>query len=419
MKIPDWESLVNCTSVTLRIISPADGAEGTYTAQVRNYQQSSPSNVIFQLINLPLRLFAGLDTLTPVLEKVLPVLLERIQGSWGFTATLFTNDQEFQEVTMMQKQSEQGRQVYRWGPLEPATIDQAPVIIRKAILPLWIAFQSEYVEGCLMREQIGLNLDQMMGRHVELWARKELTPPSDSTVVSDRGLFIFYSGNALAAQKDGEMTCATEFGDLAHAICLENNALERAAIWRSQFKELVPAWETMDAERKSFVDERSLVTSEGIAQWSMFVPFKFYSEGLIKPFTADTAEVMGKAEEMILERQKIGKMSSRNPYRMGLELMESIEKSFGFPFVRFAAKISQWPLQSLSTRLPMRLLESVADDPAWGPDARLERLARLKLPEAHDQTSRLAILQAFHEALDAGLPGICNFAWNKLKPPTK
>lgn len=412
----EWDAFETKSVVNFRVLHPYPRSAGNYTELVRNYNPAMRTDVVIRAKEIPLKSFSSPETAELALQTVWTELKSKVSGDWGFELDIYTKDETFQTWTLSQRSAQMRQTIYRFGPFGSDV--HLPSIFRNQVCKLWSGQQAEYAEGFLMASQIAALPSGILEYYSASWRAKE-SGATASPVNSDRDLFLYFQNMTEVAAIAGRDEIVAEFSDLAHLICLENGAEERARLLRQKYKHLLDQWEAKDASRHTFVQERSQLVNEGIATWSQFLPAKFYEQGLIKAFCPELAKIFGDSEVHRKEREKIGKMSASNPYRLGLELMEAIEERIGFWFVRAAAQIAESPLRWLSRRLPFSLLNDATTNPAWNPDLRLQKLANLDLPKASDPFARIAALPTIFMQLDGELSGIPSYVWQQMDTNSK
>jgi hypothetical protein len=218
-----------------------------------------------------------------------------------------------------------------------------------------------------------------------------------------------YMDRANRDLKAGDEETAAQYAKIAFDLSTTAEAADEV---RSSFTQLVKRWDGIAVAKENAVKRTAIAVREGYAEWITLVSEKYFRDGMIAPITEEMNRVF-LSGEFETKRQRIRALSATNPYRRGLELMETVEANLGYITAALMNIFAEWPLEEFRRRVPAYTIEGIRRGSPWSPDTRLQRLAELSpsdVPRIPFTGEPMPYLQTIHAHLDSDLPGILSHA---------
>lgn len=382
---------------------PAQAQAGTFQKTVGRVAQTPTT---YQMPGFPVSLLRDAGAFDNFCEPYLTELQTQVQEPWEFWFSFEADNhiirQALPPVFLPVTQ----------GPYPADRLVGASLELRRFADLLWMQLQTYQVAGVqIFKAGIGMTSHAVHDLYRWFWGNKDRLLPSFETV--DDRLREGYVSLARRKLSEDAEAMAAQYSKIAYDLCGTEEAADEL---RTEFIDLVAYWDGVAAAKENAVKKMATVAREGSAEWWNLVSDRYFRDGLIAPITTETEEFYssGGTES---HRRELRSLSSTNPYRRGLELMESIETDLGFWATMHAGTFTEWPLEELRRRVPISVVEQIRRDSPWAPDTRLVKLSNLSLPDVSPipfTGGIMPLLGSVYESLDDALPGVLTHAFGQL-----
>lgn len=382
---------------------PVRAQAGTFQKSVGRAAQTSAT---YQMPSFPVSLLRDAGAFDDFCEPHLTELQTQVREPWEFWFNVNTKNniirQALPPVFLPVIQ----------GPLPAYQLVDASRKLRWNADMVWVALQTYQTASIqVFKAGIGMTSHAVHDLYRWFWGNKDRLLSGFETV--DDRLREGYVSLARETLSEDDEAMAAQYSKIAFDLAGTEEVADEI---RTEFIDLVAYWDGVAAAKENTVKKMATVAREGGAEWWNLVSDRYFRNGVIAPITRETEEFLssGGTES---HRQELRSLSSTNPYRRGLELMERIETDLGFWATMHAGAITEWPLEELRRRVPISVIEQIRRDSPWAPDARLVKLSELSLPAVNPipfTGGIMPLLGRIHESLDDALPGILTYAFDQL-----
>ena len=386
---------------------PAHRQAGTFQKTIGRDTGTPGIPATYQMPSFPISLLRDANAFEEFCKAHLDELCSRIQQSWEFSYDVMCNNsivrQSLPPVILPMT----------FGPFSASKLANAHNELRIAADILWTSnLQTHQIASVqVFKSGIGMTSDAFHDLYRWLWGTKDGAETNLDSI--DARLKSHYTRLAKSALEKSDDEAAAQYAKIVFDLAPTDDAAEETMV---EFRHLSAYWNKLMAIKENAVKKVATVAREGNAEWWNLVSDRYYRDGLIAPITEEIEQLYASGETEA-HRQKIRGLSATNPYKRGLELMESIETNLGFWAAMHAGIITEWPFEELRRRLPASTVEQIQRGSPWSPDTRLEKLAELSYEDTRSvpfARGTISYLSSVHTFLDGTMSGVLTYALEQM-----